>query len=429
PLHIACANGHKACAQVLLTAGANKETVTMDGDTPLHIACANGHEACMHVLLGAGANKEAVNKDGRTPLFVACANGKQACARALLSAGANKEAVNKDGRTSLHIACANGHVACVHVLLGVGANKEAADADDWTPLHIACQNGHETCVRAMLDAGASVIAFASNGATPLSIARSLGHTTIVALLKDASVHLPLPSISLASSAKSSVGPATPSPVPATPSPPTGSPSAMNPPSTRRQADASSRSTTTTTTSEPVTRPRRPGWPEVGAAAVAFGVLFLLTRQVLHHIPDDRTVAEGLARYALSALIGLAAFVAAFALRIRDLSAFGVRRVRWTWLLAGVGCGVLAFILSFVVGLVYTALSGHAARNIQTGYPAACWPTLWTGTDPGSQSWAAPSFSPSHTASTRSPPSPLSPGSSPPCCSARPDPCGQECACT
>ena len=145
---------------------------------------------------------------------------------------------------------------------------------------------------------------------------------------------------------------------------------MNPASTRRQADASSRSTTTTTTSEPVTRPRRPGWPEVGAAAVAFGVLFLLTRQVLHHIPDDRTVAEGLARYALSALIGLAAFVAAFALRIRDLSAFGVRRVRWTWLLAGAGCGVLAFILSFVVGLVYTALSGHAARNIQTGYQDA-----------------------------------------------------------
>lgn len=142
---------------------------------------------------------------------------------------------------------------------------------------------------------------------------------------------------------------------------------MNPPVAGRPADTSSRSATTAL--EPVTRPRRPGWPEIGAAAVAFGVLFLITQQVLHHIPDDHLVAKGIAGYALSALIGLGAFTAAITLRIRNLAAFGVRRASWRWLLAGAGFGVVAFILSAVASGIYSSLSGDT-RNIQAGYQAA-----------------------------------------------------------
>ena len=114
---------------------------------------------------------------------------------------------------------------------------------------------------------------------------------------------------------------------------------------------------------------RPGWPEIAAAAAAVGILYLLTRQILHRIPDDHAVAEGLTTYALSALIGLGAFAAAFAVRIRALAAFGVRRVSWRWILAGAGFGVVAFVLSVFSPPVYRALGG-TTHHVQTTYQAA-----------------------------------------------------------
>ena len=194
---------------------------------------------------------------------------------------------------------------------------------------------------------------------------------------------------------------------------------MNPRAAGRPAEASSR--VATVASEPRIRPRRPGWPEIGAAAVAFGVLYLVAWQVLHHIPQDHAVAKGIAGYTLSALIGLDAFTAAIALRIRNLAAFGVRRVSWKWLLAGAGFGVVAFILSKVAALAYLSLSDDT-RNIQAGHQAAatggaltfvatlllgavatpigeelasaaCSPTPSAGTGPGSPSSAAPWSSP------------------------------------
>ena len=142
---------------------------------------------------------------------------------------------------------------------------------------------------------------------------------------------------------------------------------MNPPATGRPADITPQSAATPP--EPGARPCRPGSPEIGVAAVAFGVMYLVTVQVLHHIPEDRAVAKGLAGYALSALIGLVAFAAAFTLRIRTLAVFGIRRASWKWLLAGAGFGVVAFILSTVATGVYRVLSGDT-RNVQASYQAA-----------------------------------------------------------
>lgn len=42
PLHIACAQGHKKCAYVLLNAGANVNAITDTGWTPAHFACEAG---------------------------------------------------------------------------------------------------------------------------------------------------------------------------------------------------------------------------------------------------------------------------------------------------------------------------------------------------------------------------------------------------
>ena len=143
---------------------------------------------------------------------------------------------------------------------------------------------------------------------------------------------------------------------------------MNPLAAGRPIDAPDQSATTIP--GPGADPRRPGWPEVGAGVVAFAVMrFIVTAEVLHHIPADHAVARGIAGYALSALIGLVTFAAAFTLRIRDLAVFGVRRVSWRWLLAGAGFGVVAFVLSTVIGS-YLFLSGDSHSAVEPSYQAA-----------------------------------------------------------
>ena len=89
----------------------------------------------------------------------------------------------------------------------------------------------------------------------------------------------------------------------------------------------------------------PGWPEivVGLAATAamMGVLVLLAPS----LPTD-PVLYGLSLAAWSALVVLVGFGAAVAVRIRSLSAFGVRRTTWRWIL-----------LKGVVNVAVTALTG------------------------------------------------------------------------
>jgi hypothetical protein len=88
---------------------------------------------------------------------------------------------------------------------------------------------------------------------------------------------------------------------------------------------------------------RPGWLEIVVglvvmAAVAFGVGSQLRRFGLD------PVVYGLVFSALSGIAGFAGFAAAVLLRIRSLSAFGVRPVSRRWLLIGVGVGLVAFVL-------------------------------------------------------------------------------------
>jgi membrane protease YdiL (CAAX protease family) len=102
---------------------------------------------------------------------------------------------------------------------------------------------------------------------------------------------------------------------------------------------------------------RPGWLEILVglvvwAALAFGVAVPL-RQL------DPGV-HGLALNALSAVAALGGFGAATLVRIRSWGAFGIRRVSWRWLLAGVGGGVAAFLLSRVATTIYLALTGDTS---------------------------------------------------------------------
>ncbi len=113
------------------------------------------------------------------------------------------------------------------------------------------------------------------------------------------------------------------------------------------------------------RVMRPGWPEIVVglfvlAAVSAGVALPTSQLGLN------PVVYGLVLTALSGVAPLVGFVAAALLRIRSLSAFGLRRVSRRWLLIGVGLGVVTFVIKGLAVMAYTAVTGDSSTP-QTVY--------------------------------------------------------------
>lgn len=112
----------------------------------------------------------------------------------------------------------------------------------------------------------------------------------------------------------------------------------------------------------------PGWPEIvaglGAAGLVTGALVL----VAPALPTD-PVPSGLALAAWSVAVAFVGFGAAVGVRIRSLSAFGVRRTTGRWLLVGLADGVVTFVLKGFVNLAITALTGFD-ENAQVPYTDA-----------------------------------------------------------
>jgi uncharacterized protein len=127
-------------------------------------------------------------------------------------------------------------------------------------------------------------------------------------------------------------------------------------------------------SETTTSPtgiRRPGWPELIVAVLAYlvlsiGVGFALSGTQLDVIPL-LLVNEG---------IILLAVVVALAIRIRRPSAVGLGSIGWKWLLVGLGAGVLACLANRIVVIVYILLTGDAS-NPQADFTGAAAPGGWS----------------------------------------------------
>ncbi|GAB2482167.1 CPBP family intramembrane glutamic endopeptidase [Nocardiopsis aegyptia] len=120
-----------------------------------------------------------------------------------------------------------------------------------------------------------------------------------------------------------------------------------------------------------TAPVRPGWPEiaVGLLALTATVAALVFLGPLGPLDLD-PVAYGLVVAAWSGVAGLVGFAAAAALRVRSLSAFGVRRTTWRWMLAGAGWGVVALVVKAAVVFAITELTGFDSDPQAVYYDAA-----------------------------------------------------------
>jgi uncharacterized protein len=101
---------------------------------------------------------------------------------------------------------------------------------------------------------------------------------------------------------------------------------------------------------------RPGWPEILAGLACLTVVAIGGAIGMVRLRIDPAML-GLILAGLSGIGGMAGFFAAFSLRIRSWSAFGVRRTSWRWIAIGAALGVIAFVVKGVAILAYTHFSG------------------------------------------------------------------------
>lgn len=97
---------------------------------------------------------------------------------------------------------------------------------------------------------------------------------------------------------------------------------------------------------------QPGWPEVAVALITYLIGLLLIGVWLLQIPDDQAGLRGIVGMGANGVVGIAGLLAAYALRVRHLRAFGFKQADRKWLFIAGGLGVVAFVLSFPIEAVY-----------------------------------------------------------------------------
>ena len=190
PLILACQNGDKALAQMLLDKGAKVKDV--DGDWALYHALGHSKIDVMRVLLerGASPNAAARNETGKTVFMRACQGRKTEPIALLLEFGADvnfKQGGASAGFTALIWAAgAKNNATVIKFLLSKGADVNAqTERFGDTALIRAAANGYNENVQALLDGHADFKLKNKDGRTALMWARKNNHPDTAALLEKA----------------------------------------------------------------------------------------------------------------------------------------------------------------------------------------------------------------------------------------------------
>ena len=134
--------GHITCVQYLLSAGAEVNGTSADGETSLHMAALSESERLTRLLLAAKADVDAVAKTGSTPLLIATQRSATGVVLALLEANANVNYAQPNGTTALIFAANVGDEGAVATLLKAGADPNAQMQQGTTAKKVALDQGY-----------------------------------------------------------------------------------------------------------------------------------------------------------------------------------------------------------------------------------------------------------------------------------------------
>jgi ankyrin repeat protein len=193
-LHVAVQGGYFLLVKELLTAGADKEALTMTGFTALHLASRTGDDKIIKMLLQSGANKNARDINNRTALHMATICEHWKAMEVLLSAGIDTEAQDNQSCTALHWAISEGFVDTMEMLLEY-PGTDLEDKNGWTVLHRAVISGdHEILTRLLLKTCVKKDATDVDGNTALYLACERGNENAVETLVIVGANLEIPNI-------------------------------------------------------------------------------------------------------------------------------------------------------------------------------------------------------------------------------------------
>lgn len=101
---------------------------------------------------------------------------------------------------------------------------------------------------------------------------------------------------------------------------------------------------------------RPGWPEIAVGLAGMTVVGIGGSIVVVNLPIAEATI-GLILTAMAGVGGLAGFFGAYFLRLRDWSAFGIRRTTKRWLAIAFGVGLLTFVAKSLAILIFINVIG------------------------------------------------------------------------
>ncbi|XP_074387942.1 NF-kappa-B inhibitor beta [Zonotrichia albicollis] len=168
-LHIAVVLGLAGAVRRLRAAGAAVAVRERGGHTALHLACREGHPACARALLGTPPDPRDPPRDPRK---------EEEERRAQL------DSVNYDGYTPLHVAVLRRDPELVQLLLRAGADPDRPEPScGRSPLHLAVEAQSPEVAECLLRGGARPDPRTFSGLTPLYSARRRSDPRLPPLLR------------------------------------------------------------------------------------------------------------------------------------------------------------------------------------------------------------------------------------------------------
>ena len=151
-------NGHSACVELLIKAGADVNMSTSRGRLALFEAVYSGNDHIVRQIINAGADVNLVaHRMARLPLMIAAELGNSRSVELLLQAGANVNQVAFDGKTALN--CSVWKISnnpCTCLLIEAGADVNASGMDGNTCLIIVAFHENLPIVKLLLHEGALI---------------------------------------------------------------------------------------------------------------------------------------------------------------------------------------------------------------------------------------------------------------------------------